>query len=130
MSEDPKHILVVDDNEDIRSLLSLVLQKEGYHVFLAANGNEAIEIVKNNKLDLILLDVMMPGLSGLEVLSSIRANKDKKISEIPVMMITAKSTVSDIDEAVENGATSYIIKPFRNENLIQKVTAIFEEVRA
>lgn len=130
MSEDPKHILVVDDNEDIRSLLSLVLQKEGYHVFLAANGNEAIEIVKNNKLDLILLDVMMPGLSGLEVLSSIRGNKDKKISEIPVMMITAKSTVSDIDEAVENGATSYIIKPFRNENLIQKVTAIFEEVRA
>ena len=130
MSEDPKHILVVDDNEDIRSLLSLVLQKESYHVFLAANGNEAIEIVKNNKLDLILLDVMMPGLSGLEVLSSIRGNKDKKISEIPVMMITAKSTVSDIDEAVEIGATSYIIKPFRNENLIQKVTAIFEEVRA
>lgn len=130
MSGDPKHILVVDDNEDIRSLLSLVLQKEGYQVFLGANGNEAIEIVKNNKLDLILLDVMMPGLSGLEVLALIRGNKDKKISDIPVMMITAKSTVSDIDEAVDSGATSYIIKPFRNEYLVEKVTAIFEEVQS
>jgi DNA-binding response OmpR family regulator len=130
MSEDPRRILVVDDNEDIRSLLSLVLQKEGYEVFLAADGIQAMEIVKNNKLDLILLDVMMPGLSGLEVLALIRGNKEKKISEIPVMMITAKSTISDIDDAVEIGASSYIIKPFRNENLLQKVTAIFEEVRA
>jgi DNA-binding response OmpR family regulator len=130
MSEDPRHILVVDDNEDIRSLLSLVLQTAGYEVFLAGNGNEAMEIVKNNELDLILLDVMMPGLSGLEVLSLIRENKVKRISEIPVMMITAKSTISDIDEAVDIGASSYIIKPFRNENLLQKVTAIFEEVRA
>jgi DNA-binding response OmpR family regulator len=130
MSNDPRHILVVDDNEDIRSLLSLVLQKEGYVVFLASHGSEAIEIVKNNALDLVLLDVMMPGLSGLEVLANIRANKDKKKSEIPVMMITAKSTINDIDEAVDSGATSYIIKPFRNENLLQKVTAIFEEVHA
>lgn len=127
MSKDIKSILVVDDNEDIRNLLSLVLQKEGYEVFLAPNGSEALEIIKNNKLDLILLDVMMPDLSGLEVLASIRGNKDNKISRIPVMMITAASTVSDIDAAVEIGASSYIIKPFRNENLVEKVSAIFQE---
>ena len=127
MSKDPRSILVVDDNEDIRNLLSLVLQKEGYEVFLAPNGSEALEIVKNNRLDLVLLDVMMPELSGLEVLRSIRENKDNKICSIPVMMITAASTVSDIDAAVEIGATSYIIKPFRNINLIEKVSAIFQE---
>ncbi|CAN1644623.1 OmpR Response regulators consisting of a CheY-like receiver domain and a winged-helix DNA-binding domain [Candidatus Nanopelagicaceae bacterium] len=127
MSKDPRSILVVDDNEDIRNLLSLVLQKEGYEVFLAPNGSEALEIIKNNRLDLILLDVMMPELSGLEVLSNIRGNKNNKISSIPVMMITAASTVSDIDAAIEIGASSYIIKPFRNENLIGKVSAIFQE---
>ena len=127
MSKDPRSILVVDDNEDIRNLLSLVLQKEGYEVFLAPNGSEALEIIKNNRLDLILLDVMMPELSGLEVLSNIRGNKNNKISSTPVMMITAASTVSDIDAAIEIGASSYIIKPFRNENLIGKVSAIFQE---
>lgn len=130
MSKDPKSILVVDDNEDIRNLLSLVLQKQGYEVFLAPGGAEALEIVKNNDLDLILLDVMMPGLSGLEVLSLIRENKNKKISEIPVMMITAASTVSDIDAAVEIGASAYIIKPFRNENLIEKVSTFFKGVQS
>ena len=127
MSKDPRSILVVDDNEVIRNLLSLVLQKVGYEVFLAPNGSEALEIVKNNRLDLVLLDVMMPELSGLEVLRSIRENKDNKICSIPVMMITAASTVSDIDAAIEIGASSYIIKPFRNENLIGKVSAIFQE---
>jgi len=126
MSEAPKRVLVVDDNEDIRNLLSLVLQKEGYEVFLAADGTEAILIIKSNPLDLVLLDVMMPVLSGLEVLAIIRESKDKKISEIPVMMITALSTIADIDAAIDGGATSYIVKPFRSENLIQKITAIFE----
>jgi CheY-like chemotaxis protein len=127
MSKDSKSILVVDDNEDIRSLLSLVLLKEGYEVVLASDGAEALEKIKATKPDLILLDVMMPGLSGLDVLSIIRDDKDKKINEIPIMMITAKSTIADIDIAVELGASSYIIKPFRPANLIEKVTAIFAE---
>jgi len=128
MSKDPKHILVVDDNEDIRNLLSLVLQKEGFEVFLAGDGTSAIQIIKSNSLDLVLLDVMMPVLSGLEVLAIIRESKDKKISELPVMMITALSTIADIDAAIDTGATSYIVKPFRNENLIEKIAAIFEGV--
>jgi CheY-like chemotaxis protein len=127
MSTDSKNILVVDDNEDIRSLLSLVLQREGHEVVLASDGTEALEKIKIAKPDLILLDVMMPGLSGLEVLSIIREDKDKKINEIPIMMITAKSTITDIDNAVELGASSYIIKPFRPANLIEKVNAIFAE---
>ena len=126
MAESAKSILVVDDNEDIRGLLSLVLQKEGYEVHAAEDGASALEKAYETKPDLILLDVMMPGLSGLEVLSTIRENKDKKISEVPIMMITAKSTIDDIDAAVELGASSYIVKPFRPANLAEKVQAIFD----
>jgi two-component system OmpR family response regulator/two-component system alkaline phosphatase synthesis response regulator PhoP len=126
MAESAKSILVVDDNEDIRGLLSLVLQKEGYEVHAAEDGASALEQTYEKKPDLILLDVMMPGLSGLEVLSTIRENKDKKISEVPIMMITAKSTIDDIDAAVELGASSYIVKPFRPANLAEKVQAIFD----
>ena len=126
MAEKAKSILVVDDNEDIRGLLSLVLQKEGYEVHAAEDGTAALQQTNEIKPDLILLDVMMPGLSGLEVLSTIRENKDKKISEVPIMMITAKSTIDDIDAAVELGASSYIVKPFRPANLAEKVQAIFD----
>lgn len=128
MADSTKSILVVDDNEDIRGLLSLVLQKEGYEVNAAVDGADALSKANALKPDLILLDVMMPGLSGLEVLSAIREHKDKKINQVPVMMITAKSTIDDIDAAVELGASSYIVKPFRPANLAEKVQEIFSEV--
>ena len=126
MAEPSKTILVVDDNEDIRGLLSLVLQNEGYEVHTAEDGAQALEKTYEIKPDLILLDVMMPGLSGLEVLSTIREHKDKKVNQVPIMMITAKSTIDDIDAAVELGASSYIVKPFRPANLAEKVQAIFD----
>ena len=126
MAESAKKVLVVDDNEDIRGLLSLVLQNEGYEVFAAEDGAQALEKTYEEKPDLILLDVMMPGLSGLEVLSTIREHKDKKVNQVPIMMITAKSTIDDIDAAVELGASSYIVKPFRPANLAEKVHAIFD----
>jgi len=121
-----KSILVIDDNDDIRGLLSLVLQKEGYEVLEAAGGSVALIKINESKPDLILLDVMMPGLSGLEVLATIRESREKKISEVPVIMITAKSTIDDIDAAIELGANSYIVKPFRPANLVEKVSEIFQ----
>ena len=121
-----KSILVIDDNDDIRGLLSLVLQKEGYEVLEAAGGSEALIKINESKPDLILLDVMMPGLSGLEVLATIRESREKKISEVPVIMITSKSTIDDIDAAIELGANSYIVKPFRPANLVEKVSEIFQ----
>ena len=124
MSNVQKTILVVDDNEDIRNLLSLILEKENYLVIHGVDGRDGLEKILSNQPDLILLDIMMPGFSGLEVLAEVRANKKKEINSIPICMITAKSLVEDIDAALELGATSYIIKPFRPAVLADKVNSL------
>lgn len=125
MSEE-KRILVVDDNQDVRELVLHILSADGFHVFSAADGESALAILHSNLVDLVLLDVMMPGKSGLEVLSEIRTGSKKSIQEIPVVMMTAKSTVEDIDLALSLGATSYIVKPFRGTSIREKVRALLE----
>jgi DNA-binding response OmpR family regulator len=124
MAPQMKNILVIDDNEDIRDLLSLVLEKEGHQVLHAFNGRDGIEKIISDKPDLVLLDVMMPGFTGLEVLESVRKNKNTDINSIPICMITAKSLVEDVDLALELGATSYIVKPFRPSVLVDKVNTL------
>ena len=114
-------ILVVDDNLDIRDLISLILEEEGYSVISAEEGTSALALIKEKEPTLVLLDVMMPGISGLEVLRQLRASKRSQVSQTPVIMITAKSQSTDIDEALEAGATSYIVKPFRADALLEKV---------
>ena len=114
-------ILVVDDNQDIRDLISLILEEEGYSVISAEEGTSALALIKEKEPTLVLLDVMMPGISGLEVLRQLRASKRSQVSQTPVIMITAKSQSTDIDEALEAGATSYIVKPIRADALLEKV---------
>ena len=116
-----KKVLVVDDNEDIRNLISIILNGERYNVLAVESGTEALEIYQEFKPELILLDIMMPGLSGFEVLEKIRDIRNSKLSSVPIVMITAKSLTDDIDRAIKLGATSYIVKPFRAESLKQKV---------
>ena len=103
-----------------------MLDGEDYNILTAKNGNEALEIIESHRFDLILLDVMMPGKSGMEVLTEIRSSKDSKIKNLAVVMITAKSLIDDIDAALSAGATSYIVKPFRSEALKQKIQNILE----
>ena len=119
-------VLVVDDNEDVRDLVVHILNADGFHVFSASEGLSALSILKANDIDLVLLDVMMPGMSGLEVLAEIRTGSDKKIREVPVMMITAKSSTEDIDKALAIGANSYVVKPFRGATIREKVRTILE----
>ena len=121
-----KQILVVDDNQDIRALIIQMLDGEDYNILTAKNGNEALEIIESHHFDLILLDVMMPGKSGMEVLTEIRSSKDSKIKNLAVVMITAKSLIDDIDAALSAGANSYIVKPFRSETIKQKIQNILE----
>jgi DNA-binding response OmpR family regulator len=125
MTDNQKSVLVVDDNQDVRDLVVHFLDSEGFHVFSASDGEKALAILNANSIDLVLLDVMMPGLSGLDVLKEIRTGGNKKLLDIPVMMITAKSSTEDIDRALALGANSYIVKPFRGNNIREKVHAIF-----
>ena len=126
MNHGEQSVLVVDDNKDVRDLVVHFLSADGFHVFSASNGDDALAILKANEVNLVLLDVMMPGKSGLEVLSEIRGSSHKDIRDVPVMMITAKSSTDDIDLALATGANSYVIKPFRATTIREKVRSILE----
>jgi DNA-binding response OmpR family regulator len=130
MSQEGKKVLVVDDNQDVRDLVVHILSADGFHVYAAVDGENALAILNSNPVDLVLLDVMMPGKSGLEVLAQIRAGANKKIREVPVMMITAKSSTDDVDQALTLGASSYIVKPFRGPSLREKVHALLMSVQS
>jgi DNA-binding response OmpR family regulator len=126
MSQEVQKVLVVDDNQDVRELIVHILNADGFHVYAAIDGENALAILNSNPVDLVLLDVMMPGMSGLDVLKEIRTGSNKKIREIPVMMITAMSSTDDVDQALAIGANSYVVKPFRGTTIREKVRKILE----
>jgi two-component system sensor histidine kinase/response regulator len=103
------HLLVVDDNEMNRDMLSRRLQREGYTVSLAEDGYQALDLIKGNRYDLIVLDVMMPGLNGFEMLPMIR--QSHSIVDLPVILATAKDRSDDIVEGMQLGANDYVTKP-------------------
>lgn len=115
-------ILVVEDEESIRTLIALNLQAAGYTVEEAKDGTQALEKIKSVKPDLVLLDWMLPGLDGLDVLRSLKA--DPAFATLPVIMLTAKSEEHDIVLGLEMGATDYITKPFSNKVLVARIRAI------
>jgi len=100
-------ILVADDEAEIRDVLRLYLEKEGYEVVEAADGLEAVRLIKQEKIDLAILDIMMPGLDGYRVLRNVREE-----SNLPVLMLSAKSSDSDKILGLDLGADDYITKPF------------------
>ena len=114
-----KTILVVDDEENIRDLATMYLQKEGYAVITAVDGEEGLEAARSKKPDLVVLDVMMPRMDGLDVCRALRRESD-----VPVLMLTARS--DDIDRIVglELGADDYMGKPFNPRELTARVKAI------
>lgn len=115
-------ILVVEDEESIRTLITLNLQAAGYTVEEAKDGTQALEKIKSVKPDLVLLDWMLPGLDGLDVLRSLKA--DPAFATLPVIMLTAKSEEHDIVLGLEMGAADYITKPFSNKVLVARIRAI------
>jgi two-component system alkaline phosphatase synthesis response regulator PhoP len=114
-------ILVVDDEEDILELLRFNLTKEGFTVVCAASGEEALKSAVSNRPDLILLDLLLPGMDGLEVAR--RLKHDASTKDIPVIMVTAKGEEADIVTGLEVGAEDYITKPFSRKVLIARVRA-------
>lgn len=120
-------ILAIEDNQDIRDLLAFILERDGFQISTAADGISGLSLIKETQPDLVLLDVMMPEFSGLEVLDAIRRDKNSKIREVPILMITSKSSIEDVDEALVLGANDYLVKPFRPEKLIEKVRELLPQ---
>ena len=116
----PKKILIVEDEANIRELLRLYLEREGYTVLEAENGVEGIKKWKSDKPDMLLLDVMMPVMDGWEVCREIRAESD-----VPIIMLTAKGETADRVSGLEMGADDYIVKPLEMPEVIARVRAVF-----
>ena len=112
-------ILIVDDDININELIDMYLKSVGYYTKKCFNGNDACNIIATHELDLVILDVMLPGKDGIEVLKYIRKNSD-----IPVIMLTAKGEVFDKVLALELGADDYMVKPFDPKELLARVKAV------
>jgi len=114
------HILVVDDDPRITDLLRRILAYEGYSVAIAASGSEALNRSLERPPDLVVLDIMLPGLDGLEVAQRLRTAGDN----VPILMLTARDTVADRVKGLETGADDYLVKPFAPEELVARVKAL------
>ena len=119
MSEQTAHILVVDDEESILQFVSYNLQKEGYEVTCAKDGDEALALTEKNNFDLIILDIMLPGTDGYEICRNIRATSD-----VPVLFLSARDTELDKVVGLELGGDDYLAKPFGIRELQARVRAL------
>jgi len=117
-------ILVVDDEDHIRRILKFQLDKHGYRVVTAENGEVALELVRRESPDLIILDLMMPRMDGFETCRRIRQNF--QTAQIPIIMLTAKSDLPDKIKGLQDGANDYLIKPYSNEELLLRVRNVLE----
>jgi CheY-like chemotaxis protein len=124
MSRPARSILIVDDNDDVRELLLNFLEQDSYRLYSANNGDSALALLHSERIDLLLLDVMMPGISGVELLKKIKSSHFPTNPNLPVIMVTARSGSDDIEEAMAAGAHSYIVKPFRGEEIRKQVADV------
>ena len=115
-------ILVVEDEPDIGDLIRYHLERENYRVVATSSGEEAIQIARAESPDLVLLDLMLPGMDGLEVCRALRS--DLRIPRVPIVMLTARSEEADIVSGLELGADDYVTKPFRPRELLARLRAV------
>jgi two-component system, OmpR family, alkaline phosphatase synthesis response regulator PhoP len=115
-----KRVLIVDDDVKIVELVKLYLTRDGYHVLTAYNGNDALKLARESHPDLLVLDIMLPGINGLEICRILRAE-----SPVPIILLTAKTTEQDRIIGLDLGADDYVTKPFSPRELAARVRAVF-----
>ena len=115
-------ILVVDDDEALSEMIGIVLRNDGFEPTFCADGPQALAMFRSSRPDLVLLDLMLPGMDGIEVCQAIRAESDT-----PIVMLTAKSDTSDVVRGLESGADDYVPKPFKPAELVARVRARLRE---
>lgn len=123
--ENSKTIMVVDDNPDIITIVRTILEGRGFNVLSASSGAECLEAVKSQKPDLIVLDIMMPEMDGLEVLTRLKSTSE--FNNIPVVLLTAKVQYEDVLGGYKLGADYYITKPFTSTQLINGINLLLGE---
>ncbi len=119
-----KNILLVDDDQDLLAVLELKLKKEGYHVQVARNGKAALEEIQRKQPDIVVMDVNMPSMDGMEVCKKLRS--EDKTSAIPVILLTARDEEIDRILGLEFGADDYVTKPFNTRELILRIKSILK----
>lgn len=119
------NILVVDDNESIRKLISTYLQRDGYNVTLAADGLEALEVLETIKVDLMIADIMMPGMDGYTLTEDLRASN----YNFPILMITAKESFEDKKKGFNAGTDDYMVKPIDMNEMLLRVGALLRRAK-
>jgi DNA-binding response OmpR family regulator len=121
-------VLLVEDDHFLRDICAKKLIKEGFTVFEVIDGEQALKEVGKIKPDIVLLDIILPAIDGFEVLSEIRSNKDKKISQIPIVMLSNLGQEDDIKKAVDLGADSYLVKAhFTTEEIVKKIKEVLAQ---
>lgn len=118
-------ILVVDDDTALSEMISIVLESSSYQARTCADGSKAVEVFREFEPDLVLLDLMLPGMNGIEICKTIR-----EFSAVPIIMLTAKSDTSDVVEGLEAGADDYVPKPFKPKELLARVAARLRSLEA
>jgi two-component system phosphate regulon response regulator PhoB len=114
-------ILIIEDDPDIQELLSFAMEKEGWKLFMAANGEEGLRLLRQEGANCIILDIMLPGMDGFKILKKIK--NDEQVRDIPVIMTTAKGEEADIVAGLELGADDYVVKPYSPKVLIARIRA-------
>jgi two-component system, chemotaxis family, chemotaxis protein CheY len=117
-----KRILVVDDSESIRQLLSFTLERAGFEVAVAVDGEDALRMLDGKNLDLVLTDLNMPNMDGISLIRQVRLNDHYK--RVPIVMLTTESQSSFKEQAKEAGATGWIVKPFVSDKLLSVITKV------
>ncbi len=122
-----QNILIVDDDSDILELLRYNLEKEGYRIFFACDGNDALSILNDECIDLAVLDIGLPGFSGIDICR--RMKKDERLKGIPVIFVTARTQESDILIGFQAGADDYVRKPFSPKELLARVNSLLKRTQ-
>jgi CheY-like chemotaxis protein len=115
-------IVIADDEADIRGLIAFMLRRRGYTVAEASTGDEALAIIRSERTDLALLDVMMPGLSGIEVARELGA--DPSTRDMPIVLLSAKGQAAEIEVGLASGVRAYVVKPFTPKELAAQIAEI------
>jgi DNA-binding response OmpR family regulator len=121
----PKEILIVDDEPGVAVAIQFLMEQQGHRVMIAQRGEDALDLIYKYKPNLVLLDIMLPGISGWEVCEIIRLNPNYR--NIKIVFLTARSTEVEIAKGLTLGADAYITKPFSNDKLVAGVNALLED---